>query len=190
MQDLFKDLIKEYSVEADKKPLMEKWYTGDNPEWERIWYSDSSSEFRAFLRNISTTPIKGLRLCVAPDIYLAAKALDLNHDGMIELAKFLYLIEPTSVNSLEFSTCGFPKAIDFKLDNFEIAMLKDDGIEVNMEGKPCLIADCGNFEVALYAFKSAQYPEYNKTFNFQVFENSETYNVLKPFIKKIYMGKA
>ncbi len=59
-----------------------------------------------------------------------------------------------------------------------------------------LVADCGVFEVALYQFYSQQFPQfkYGDTNNTEylckrdLFETSETYFVLKPLIKKLYMA--
>lgn len=100
------------------KALTEKWETFDS-DWgpEKLWYSTSVSEFRAFLRNAASAGIKGLRLSIANGIYLAARASDLNHDTIVDIATDNYLIDGTE--DFEWSICGFPKISDFENDNFE-----------------------------------------------------------------------
>jgi hypothetical protein len=103
--------------ESDKA-LTEKWETFDS-DWgpEKLWHSTSVSEFRAFLQNAASAGIKGLRLSIADGIYLAARASDLNHNNIVDLAADNYLIDGTE--DFEWSTCGFPKLADFNNDNFE-----------------------------------------------------------------------
>ena len=100
------------------KALLEKWETFDS-DWgpEKLWHSTSISEFRAFLQNAASAGIKGLRLSIADGIYLAARASDLDHDGIVDIATDNYLIDGTE--DFEWSTCGFPKLEDFDIDNFE-----------------------------------------------------------------------
>lgn len=103
--------------ESDKL-LAEKWETFDS-DWgpEKLWYSTSVSEFRAFLQNAANAGIKGLRLSITDGVYLAARASDLNHDTIVDIATDNYLIDGTE--AFEWSTCGFPKLNDFNNDNFE-----------------------------------------------------------------------
>lgn len=100
------------------KALAEKWETFDS-DWgpEKLWHSTSVSEFRAFLQNVASAGIKGLRLSIADGIYLAARASDLNHDTIVDIAADNYLID--GAEDFEWSTCGFPKLADFNNDNFE-----------------------------------------------------------------------
>ena len=100
------------------KSLTEKWETFDS-DWgpEKLWHSTSVSEFRAFLQNAASAGIKGLRLSISDGIYLAARASDLNHDTIVDIATDNYLIDGTE--RFEWSTCGFPKVDDFESDNFE-----------------------------------------------------------------------
>jgi hypothetical protein len=173
-----------------REPLNEKWETFDLG-WGpvKLWYSDSVSEFRAFLRNVGNTGIRGLRLCIADGLYLAARASDLNHDNMLEAAEENYI--GTGNEPFEMLTCGFPKADDFEVDNFEVTEADEDDLAFYAEmnatdkarydsyaGNPVLdpktaevlwihdgkrhrlIADCGTFEVDLYNFYSKQFPEF------------------------------
>jgi hypothetical protein len=100
------------------KALTEKWETFDS-DWgpEKLWHSTSVSEFRAFLQNAASAGIKGLRLSIADGIYLAARASDIDHDTIVDIATDNYLIDGTE--EFEWSTCGFPKIADFENDNFE-----------------------------------------------------------------------
>lgn len=100
------------------KALTEKWETFDS-DWgpEKLWHSTSVSEFRAFLQNAASAGIKGLRLSIGDGIYLAARASDLNHDTIVDIAIDNYLIDGTE--EFEWSTCGFPELADFDNDNFE-----------------------------------------------------------------------
>jgi hypothetical protein len=116
MKNFTEALIKEYT--SSDTALTEKWYTGDNFAFERLWYSDSISQFRAFLQNAGQSGIRGLRLSIAPDCYLAARASDLNHDGIVALANSLYLTDLRQ-RDFEWSTVGYPKVDDFEIDNFE-----------------------------------------------------------------------
>ena len=116
MKNFTEALIKEYM--PSEAALTEKWYTGDNVAFERLWHSDSISQFRAFLQNAGQSGIRGLRLSIAPDCYLAARASDLNHDGIVDLANSLYLTDLRQ-KDFEWSTVGYPKADDFEIDNFE-----------------------------------------------------------------------
>ena len=105
--------------------LTEKWETFDSG-WGpvKLWHSTSVSEFRSFLQNAANTGIKGLRLSIANGIYLAARASDLNHDNIVDIAVENYLIDGTE--DFEWSTCGFPKVEDFNIDNFEGKDLDED----------------------------------------------------------------
>ena len=112
--------------------LTEKWETVD-ADWgpEKLWHSTSVSEFRAFLQNAASAGIKGLRLSIADGIYLAARASDLNHDMIVDLAADNYLIDGTE--NFEWSTCGFPKFSDFEIDNFEGKDMDEDDLEWTSE---------------------------------------------------------
>ena len=223
MKDFTNELIDEYS-----QTLTEKWETFDTAYGpKKLWYSDSVSETRAFLANAASANIQGLRLCISGsyfgELYLAARASDLNHDDMIEIAEKNYLMVETD-RIWECSTCGFPKITNFDFDNFELTQMSQGSIEtravhaaeedavyagyagktvVDPWGTPLrvhdgkkhmLVADCGNFEVALYGFYSEQFPEFKwgdrakpATVPKSLFERSETYLILKPLIKKLYM---
>ena len=181
--------------------LNERWYNVD-AGWgpARLWFSDSAITFKNFMSNLSTTGIKGVRLVVAPNFYLASNAEDFNHDQMLEMAERELDLEPPI--DLEQLTCGIPKCYDFELGNYEIEYLKqwatekpDDkdtekylNYDPEADYKGMLVADCGTFELALYAFNSRTVPEYkSKNRNAWDFEDSETYKVLKPLIKRIYI---
>jgi hypothetical protein len=98
--------------------LTEKWETFDYYRQPvKIWHSTSASEFRAFLQNVPSTGIKGLRLAIKDGVYLAARASELSHDSLTDIAVENYLID--SRKDVEWSTCGFPKVEDFDTDNFE-----------------------------------------------------------------------
>ena len=77
-----------------EKALTEKWETFD-AGWGpvKLWHSTSVSEFRAFLQNAASAGIKGLRLSIADGLYLAARASDLNHDMIVDIAADNYLID-------------------------------------------------------------------------------------------------
>ena len=116
---------------SDNK-LTEKWETFD-AGWgpEKLWHSTSVSEFRAFLQNAASAGIKGLRLSIADGIYLAARASDLNHDMIVDLAADNYLIDGPM--DFEWSTCGFPKLADFDNDNFEGKDYDEEDLEWTSE---------------------------------------------------------
>ena len=172
------------------KSLNEKWETFDYFGLTKLWHSNSVSEFRAFLGNAANAGIKGLRLSITDGLYLAARASDLTHDGIVEVAKENY-ITTNDRKSFEWSTCGFPKLSDFDIDNLEGKDIDEEGLAFQAEtrsasrakydsykdcpvidpitceilwlhdGKPHqLVADCGTFEVALYNFYSEQFPEF------------------------------
>lgn len=181
--------------------LTEGWHKVDS--WGqpvRLWFSDSPSTFRSFMSNISTSGTTGLRLVVAPDFYLAADAADLDHYSMTEAAeKELYLEVPVRN---EQTTCGIPKCHDFESSNFEIENLKSEAEEhpddedfamyldydAEADYTGSLVADYGTFELHLYGFKSRTCPEYKPKYaKVTYFEDSETYRVLKPLLKRIYI---
>ena len=179
--------------------LNEKWYASKE-YWGRIWFSDSAVQFKNFMMNLSTSGMKGVRLAIAPDFYLVANAADFNHDMMIEVAKEEFYLDVPEIQ--EFTTCGVPKCTDFELENYETTELRQEA-EDNPEDEELakyldydpgndyqgmLIADYGTFEIALYNFIAKACPEYvsknNKT---SYFEDTETYKVLKPLLKRIYI---
>jgi hypothetical protein len=189
--------------------LNEKWYNIEahgNRLWfhsKRLWFSDSASEFKNFMQNLPSSGLKGVRLCIAPDFYLVANAEDYNHyDMLITAEEELYLEVPDT----ECTTCGIPKCVDFDLGNFELRELQQDALEspddsfydkyrnynAEKEYQGMLVADYGIFELALYSFKSKECPEYKPTYQHATyFEDSETYRVLKPLLKRIYIyGKS
>ena len=173
--------------------LNEKWYTGDDPTWQRVWFSDSASELKQFIFNIiSEGKVRGLRANIAPDSYAVARALDLNHDGIDDTLDRLYL-DHADWEHCEHITIGIPKFTDFDLDNFESNLdepFEDDAWENKPSGGyETLVADCGDFEIDLYGFRSKQFPEHRSTTKFPYFEGSETERIFKPYIKKIYMYK-
>lgn len=152
------------------------------------------------MRNISTSGLKGIRLVIAPDLYLVANAEEFDHAIMCDSAKEeLGIVIPDNV---ELITCGIPKCTDFALANYEIEDLKQAAMEdpdneffqmylnydAEKEYKGKLIADYGTFELSLYQFNSKSYPGYkSKNPNAKSFEDSETYRVLKPMLKRIYI---
>lgn len=180
--------------------LNEKWHTIDAWGSNRLWFSDSAIKFKNFMQNLHSSGLKGVRLCIAKDFYLVADAQDYSHDHMIELAEEeLYLEVPSRVEGF---TCGIPKCTDFELGNYELADLKQYAIDypddadfikyldydADKDYQGRLIADYGTFELSLYAFNSKAYPDYIvRTKDFPYFEDSETYRVLKPLLKKIYI---
>ncbi len=186
----------------NKLDLTEKWYRSESKHFHgNLWYSESPIQFLNFLRNLPNTNLKGVRLVVAPDLYLAANAEELNHYMMCSIAKEeLFLEVPAEV---ENTTCGVPKCTDFELANFEIEELKqmylDDpsgfedlskyaNYDAKKEYQGYLIADYGIFELNISLFKSKAYPEYKShNSNATFFEDSETYKVLKPLFKRIYI---
>ncbi len=223
MKDFSSALIDDYNQQ-----LVEKWETFDTKYGpKKLWYSDSVSEVRAFLSNAAANGIQGLRLCISSsyfgDLYLAARASDLDHGDMIEVAEKNYLMTETD-RRYECSTCGFPKIANFDFDNFELSQLSagsqaslndwhaeeakeyanyagktvldhwGEPLWVHDGKKHMLVADCGSFEVALYGFFSEQFPEFRwgdrdkaAGNSKDLFERSETYFILKPLIKKLYM---
>lgn len=167
--------------------LNEKWYTGNDPSFEHVWFSTSSSEARQFIEAlVNNNTVKGVRANIAPNSYAFAKALDLNHDSIDYVLDDLF-IEHADFDNCEHITIGIPKCIDFETDNFELSELIEDNFDPleSYEGK--LIADCGNFEISLYSFRSKQFPKYNAKRPFKYFEGSETEKLFKPFIKKLYI---
>ena len=187
------------SLYEELSQLNEKWYSLEGYN-ERLWYSDSEFSFRDFMRNISTSGLKGVRLIIAPDFYLAANAEGFDHFTMCLLAEEELGIEvPADVES---TTCGIPKCTDFELANYEIKDLKQAAMEgpddeslqkylnydAEKDYKGNLIADYGTFELDLYQFNSKSYPDYKSAkVNAKYFEDSETYRVLKPMLKRIYI---
>lgn len=194
-----------YMLETDFMKLYEQLGTL-NEKWhdievygDRLWFSDSAVEFKNFMRNLSTSSLKGVRLCVAPDFYLVANAEDYSHNVMETTAEEeLYLEVP----STEKFTCGIPKCTDFELGNFELRELQQDAIEnpdddfykkyidydVEKDYQGMLVADYGTFELSLYNFNSKEYPEFKSEYKYATyFEDSETYRVLKPLLKRIYI---
>lgn len=178
--------------------LNEKWQ--DVPGYNgRLWFSDSAVKFKNFMQNLPATGLKGIRLCVAPNFYLAAGAEHYNHDTMEMGAEDgLYLDVPRC----ERTTCGIPKCTDFELGNFEIQSLKQYAMDypedtemamylnydADKDYQGMLIADYGTFELSLYAFKSRTCPEYVPNYSRATyFEDSETYRVLKPMLKRLYI---
>lgn len=190
------DFIKLYE---ELSQLNEKWYNSEEYSG-RLWYSDSEFRFRDFMRNISTSGLKGVRLVIAPDFYLVANAEEFDHMMMCEAAEEeLGIVVPADVES---TTCGIPKCTDFELANYEINDLKQAAMEdpddeslqkylnydAEKDYKGNLIADYGTFELDLYQFNSKNYPSYkSKIINAKYFEDSETYRVLKPMLKRIYI---
>jgi hypothetical protein len=180
--------------------LNEKWYDDAEIWGGRLWFSDSAIEFKNFMRNLSSSGIKGVRLCIAPDYYLAANAEDFQHDTMIEAARdALYIPAP---NNIEYTTCGIPRCTDFELGNLEIERYKQYALDdsddealtkyLNYDAAKdyigTLVADYGTFELSLYNFKSKACPEYvSDREHAAYFEDSETYRVLKPLLKRIYI---
>jgi hypothetical protein len=69
----------------ENSSLTEKWYKSEDYDG-RVWFSDSAVQFKNFMKNLSASGMKGVRLVVAPNFYLVANAADFNHDMMIEIA--------------------------------------------------------------------------------------------------------
>ena len=90
--NLFEE-FKLYETMWDNVKLNEKWEILE-ADWgpTKLWYSTSTSEFRAFLKNAASAGIKGLRLAIGEGVYLAARASDLNHDNIIDIAAENYLV--------------------------------------------------------------------------------------------------
>lgn len=187
------------SLYEELSQLNEKWYNSEEYNG-RLWYSDSEFSFRDFMRNISASGLKGVRLVIAPDLYLVANAEEFDHEIMCDAAKEeLGIVIPANV---ELITCGIPKCTDFALANYEIEDLKQAAMEdpddeffqkylnydVDKDYRGKLIADYGTFELSLYQFNSKSYPDHkSKNPNAEYFEDSETYRVLKPMLKRIYI---
>jgi hypothetical protein len=180
--------------------LNEKWYKSEDYDG-RVWFSDSAVQFKNFMKNLSSSGMKDVRLVVAPDFYLVANAADFNHDMMVEIAEDeLYLESPAEY---ELTTCGIPKCTDFELENYELEDLKqeaeDDPEDENFaqylnydpekDYQGLLIADYGTFELSLYNFLSKAHPNHVPKYKGRThyFEDSETYRVLKPLLKRIYV---
>ena len=173
-------------VYSELSQLNEKWYTGDDPSYEHVWFSTSFSEAKQFIESfINNGNVKGIRANLAPNSYAFARALDLNHDLIDEVLDGLF-IKHADWEDCEHIIIGIPKCTDFDTDNYELDFIDDDFDPMeNYEDK--LIADCGNFEINLYAFRSKQFPEYNTKYPFDYFEGSETEKLFKPFIKRLYI---
>jgi hypothetical protein len=194
-------------VETDFMKLYEKlnninenWYSTDR-DFKRVWVSDSAIEFKNFMRNLSSTGIKGVRLCVAPDLYMVAKADDFNHYDIVNIAEEEFGIKVPA--NIEQTSCGIPKCYDFESGNFEIARLKQAASEEHADTSLAkylaydptadyigvAIADYGTFELSLRTFRTRDYPDYVPTYypDAPYFEDSETYRVLKPLLKRIYI---
>lgn len=219
LYDFTNALIKEYLICGSS--LTEKWEVFD-ANWGpvKLWHSDSVSEFRSFLQNAGNTGIKGLRLMVKDGFYAAANAAELIHDNMLDIAKDNYLIISGRRADFEWSSCGYPNMKACDEANIENSFSEEEDFDydfdrdreyldykgqdvVNPEdgeyfwtsdGKyHALRADCGNFEVSLWAFYSKQFPEFRYGCDpthpreYRCFEDSELYFVLKPLIKKLYM---
>jgi hypothetical protein len=180
--------------------LNEKWYNDAEIWGGRLWFSDSAIEFKNFMQNLSSSGLKGVRLCIAPDYYLAANAEDFQHDTMIEAARDILYITPP--DNIEYTTCGIPSCIDFELGNFEIELYRQYALDDPNDETPTkylnydaakdyigtLVADYGTFELSLYSFKSKACPEYKSDREHATyFEDSEIYRVLKPLLKRIYI---
>lgn len=189
------DFIKLYE---ELSQLNEKWYNLEDSG--RLWYSDSEFQFKDFMRNLPKSGLKGVRLIIAPDFYLAANAEDFDHVMMCNTAEDELGIKIPA--DIESTTCGVPKCTDFEIANYEIEELKwmamedpeDESIQkylnydADKEYQGSLIADYGTFELNLYQFKSKSYPNYDSgNPNAEYFEDSETYRVLKPMLKRIYI---
>ncbi len=193
-------------IETDFMKLYEKLSTL-NERWHRLeeydgklWYSDSEIQFRNFMKNLPSSGMKGVRLIVAPGLYLAANASDMAHDYMIDAAEEeLFINVP---DGAEWLTCGIPKCTDYDLGNYEMAELEQSALEnpdddfyaqyrnydSAKEHMGELIADYGIFELHLYNFISRTCPEYKSKYGMaDYFEDSETYRVLKPLLKRIYI---
>jgi hypothetical protein len=195
------DFMKIYEeLEQLQESLHEQWYTSEEFEGYRIWFSESEYTFRNFLRNLPSTGMKGVRLVVAPSFYLATNAEDLDHQMSLEVAEEELGFKPSG--ETDQATLGIPKCVDFELGNFEIAELAQAAIEypddeeyadyldydAEKDYAGMLVADCGSFEITLYTFKSKTYPEFKPQIkNPTYFEDSELYRVLKPLIKRLYI---
>ena len=165
--------------------LEEKWIKlSDN---RNIWFSSSISEFRQFLKNISTSGIHGLRLCIKPYNYIAGIAYDFNHDMLVEECKKAYLIDTR--NGFEFSAVASPKHNWFDVDNYSIDLEGDEDIdeffETDFAGTLC--ADCGDFEVILNNFNSKDLDDSLYGSDLMDIQDSHTWEVIKPLCKALYI---
>ena len=181
--------------------LNEKWYEIESYN-RRLWFSDSAIEFKNFMKNIGDSGLKGVRLIVAPGFYLVTTAEDFSHDAMIDLAEHELFLEVPPESKLEQTTCGIPKCTDFELGNYEVAERRQLALDYpdeedfaeyleydpEQEYQGRLVADYGTFELALYWFKSREYPDHLSERQYATyFEDSETYRALKPLLKRIYI---
>jgi hypothetical protein len=190
MKNFSDSLVEEY-LELSEHLLTEKWYTCKD-DYSRLWFSDSISEFRSFLKNIPSTTLRGLRLCVSSGIYLAADASEFNHDMMIDAAKDLYLV--TGNPFFEKLVCGCPTYAHFDSVNYGYVIEEDESID---EIKKCtendytglLCADCGSVEILLYDYTSDKFPDYVHPWNKTAsrLETSEIWKVIQPICKKLYI---
>lgn len=190
------DFLKLYE---ELSQLNEKWYKlEDYPG--RLWYSDSEFRFKDFMKNLPKSGLKGVRLVIAPDFYLVANAEELDHGMMCDAAEEELGIQVPA--NIESTACGVPKCTDFEVANYEIDELKwmamedpeDESLQMYLDYdadkdyQGSLIADYGAFELNLYQFNSKSYPNYDSGRpNAKYFEDSETYRVLKPMFKRIYI---
>jgi hypothetical protein len=181
--------------------LNEKWYNIDDYA-SRMWFSDSAIEFKNFMKNIDSSGLKGVRLTVAPGFYLVGMAEDFNHEAMLDIAEHELALEVPPTSRIEQATCGIPKCTDFELGNYEVEERRqfaldfpDDedadeclNYDAEREYQNRLIADYGTFELALYWFKSREFPDHLAERQYATyFEDSEIYKVLKPMLKRIYI---
>lgn len=154
------------------------------------------------MKNLPGSGLKGVRLVVAPDLYLIANAEDLDHPTMCAAAEEELGLEVPKIEEVELTTCGVPKCTDFEMANYEVEELKQYAIDypedesrqhylnydADKDYQGNLIADYGTFELNLYQFKSKSCPSFKpKKINAKYFEDSETYRVLKPMLKRIYI---
>ena len=188
MKNFSDALVEEYS-----NILTEKWYSVENHR-SRLWFSDSISEFRSFLKNISNTSIRGLRLCVAPNCYIAANADSFNHDMMVNSAKALYLFDGKPY--FEKLVCGCPTYAHFDSVNYGYDIEEDESMEEIKEYTEgdytgLLCADCGTVEILLYNYTSDKFKDYTNPWddNPARLESSEIWKVIQPLCKNLYIIK-
>jgi hypothetical protein len=154
------------------------------------------------MKNLPASGLKAVRLVVAPDFYLVANAEDMQHGTMCDCAAYDLDLELPSDAEIEYSACGVPKCTDFEMGNLENEYLRQAALEnpddeelqqylnydIESDYKGTLVADCGDFELDLYYYKSKAYPSCNPDVIDSIyFEDSELYRVLKPLIKRIYV---
>lgn len=97
--------------------LTERWITGDDPSYEKVWVTRSKVEFKNFILAAAERKDQlGYRLIVKDGLYVAANPQDLNHCLMMELLHS----QGYATNDTENYIIGFPTVIDFETDNFEI----------------------------------------------------------------------